>query len=56
MARAWSGAYVQKVEIAGRTVWRVRVGRYPTRREAEEAAQRMAAAGERVLVVEDAAR
>jgi rare lipoprotein A len=52
VARGWPGAYVQKVEIAGRTVWRVRVGRYPTRREAEEAAQRMAAAGHRVLVVE----
>ena len=56
LARAWPGAYVQKVDMAGRPVWRVRVGRYPTRREAEEAAQRMAAAGHRTLVVEDAAR
>ena len=56
LARAWPGAYVQKVDMAGRPVWRVRVGRYPTRREAEEAAQRMATAGHRTLVVEDPAR
>ena len=54
LARAWPGAQVQKADAGGRPVWRVRVGRYPTRREAEEAAQRMAAAGQRVLVVEAA--
>jgi DedD protein len=56
LARGWPGAHVQKGDVGGRTVWRVRVGRYPTRREAEEAAQRMAAAGHRVIVVEDPAR
>ena len=56
LARAWPDARVQKADLGGRPVWRVRVGRYPTRREAEEAAQRMAAAGHRVIVVEDAAR
>ena len=55
LARAWPGAHVQKGDVGGRPVWRVRVGRYPTRREAEEAAQRMAAAGHRAVVVEDAA-
>ena len=56
LARAWPDARVQKADLGGRPVWRVRVGRYPTRREAEEAAQQMAAAGHRVIVVEDAAR
>jgi hypothetical protein len=42
--------------VGGRPVWRVRVGRYSTRREAEEAARRMAAAGQHVLVVEDVPR
>jgi septal ring-binding cell division protein DamX len=53
LARAWPGAQVQKADVGGRPVWRVRVGRYPTRREAEEAAQRMEAAGRRVIVVEN---
>ena len=56
LARGWPGAHVQKGDVGGRPVWRVRVGRYATRREAEEAAQRMAAAGHRVIVVEAAAR
>jgi DedD protein len=56
LARVWPGAHVQKGDVGGRPVWRVRVGRYPTRREAEEAAQRMVAAGHRVIVVEDATR
>ena len=56
LARGWPGANVQKGDVGGRPVWRVRVGRYATRREAEEAAQRMAAAGHRVIVVEAAAR
>jgi rare lipoprotein A len=56
LARVSPGAYVQKGDVGGRPVWRVRVGRYSTRREAEEAARRMAAAGQRVLVVEDVPR
>jgi rare lipoprotein A len=56
LARAWPGAQVQKADVGGRPVWRVRVGLYPTRREAEEAAQRMEAAGRRVIIVDNAAR
>jgi septal ring-binding cell division protein DamX len=56
LARAWPGAHVQKADGGGRPLWRVRMGRYPTRREAEEAAQRLAAAGQRVIVVEDVGR
>ena len=56
LARAWPEAHVQKGDVGGRPVWRVRVGRYPTRRDAEEAARRLAAAGHRPIVVEAATR
>jgi DedD protein len=56
LARAWPETHVQKGDVGGRPVWRVRVGRYPTRRDAEEAARRLAAAGHRPIVVEAATR
>jgi peptidoglycan lytic transglycosylase len=52
LARAWPEARVQRAEVAGRSMWRVRVGNYASRREADEAAKRLAASGYRVMVVE----
>ncbi|OGK96835.1 MAG: hypothetical protein A3D33_17795 [Candidatus Rokubacteria bacterium RIFCSPHIGHO2_02_FULL_73_26] len=45
LERAWPGARVERADVAGQTVWRVRVGRYATRDEAAAAAQRLAADG-----------
>ena len=47
---AWPGARVERAEVPGRTLWRVRVGRYATRAEAAAAAARLAAAGFAALV------
>jgi rare lipoprotein A len=52
LARAWPEARVQRAEVGGRTVWRVRVGNYASRREADDAAKQLAASGYRVMVVE----
>jgi rare lipoprotein A len=51
--RTWPGASIQRAEVGGRTFYRVRLGRFPTRQEAEGLAQRLAATGLTVLVVED---
>jgi rare lipoprotein A len=52
LARAWPEARVQRAEVGGRPVWRVRVGNYASRREADDAAKQLAASGYRVMVVE----
>jgi len=46
----WPAARVQRAEVAGRTLWRVRVGPYATREEAERQARRLAGAGYDALV------
>jgi len=51
--RSWPEASIQRAEVAGRTFYRVRLGRFATRQEAQQLAQRLAAAGLSVLVVED---
>lgn len=51
--RAWTGTSVQRVEVGGRTLYRVRVGRSATRLEAQRLAQRLAAAGYTVIVMEE---
>lgn len=51
--QTWQETYVQRVEVGGWAVFRVRVGHYATRQQAREAAQRLASAGYRVLVVEE---
>ena len=53
LERTWSGAFVRRAEVGGRPVYRVRVGRFATRQEAQGLAQQLAAAGHAVLVVED---
>lgn len=53
LARAWAGTYVQRAEIGGRLFYRVRVGTYATRLEAHRQAQRLAAAGYAVIVMEE---
>jgi rare lipoprotein A len=52
LAGAWPEARVQRAEVGGRSMWRVRVGNYASRREADEVAKRLAASGYRVMVVE----
>lgn len=49
--RTWDDAHIQRAEVGGRAVYRVRVGHYATRQEAREQAQRLAAAGYLVIVV-----
>ena len=49
--RDWAETYVQRAEIGGRTLYRVRVGKAVTRGEAQRLAQRLAAAGYDVIVV-----
>jgi len=51
--RAWADTYVQRAEVGGQTVYRVRVGTYATRREAHRVAQHLAAAGYEVIVMEE---
>jgi cell division protein FtsN len=38
--------------VSGRTLWRVRVGNYASRRDADEAARRLSASGYRAMVVD----
>ena len=54
LVRSWPDARVQRTEVSGRTLWRVRVGNYASRRDADEAAKRLAASGYRAMVVESA--
>jgi cell division protein FtsN len=54
LARTWPDARVQRAEIGGRLMWRVRVGNYANRREADEAVKRLAASGYRPMVVDAA--
>lgn len=51
--RTWQETYVQRAEVGGRTVYRVRVGPYATRQEARDVAQRLSEAGYTVIVTED---
>ena len=51
LASAWPGAYVERADVAGQTFWRVRVGRFATRGEAVDAAERLAAAGWAPVVI-----
>ncbi len=53
LQRTWSGAFVRRADVGGRTVYRVRIGRFPTRQEAQRLAQQLAAVGHAVIVVED---
>lgn len=50
LERVWPAARVQRADVAGRTLWRVRVGPYATREEAERQARRLAGAGYDALV------
>jgi cell division protein FtsN len=52
LARSWPDARILRAEVSGRTVWRVRVGNYASRRDADEAAKRLTASGYRAMVVE----
>src|SRR5574341_192794 len=46
----WPAVRVERVDVAGRALWRVRVGSYPTREEAERQARRLAGAGYDAIV------
>ncbi len=50
---AWPGARVQRADVGGRTLWRVRVGPYATRDEAEGEARRLAGAGYDAIVTDE---
>ena len=52
LARSWPDVRVQRADVSGRTLWRVRVGNFASRREADEAAKRLTASGYRAMVVE----
>jgi len=52
LARSWPDVRIQRADVSGRTLWRVRVGNFASRRDADEAAKRLAASGYRVMVVE----
>jgi len=52
LARSWPDARVLRAEVSGRTLWRVRVGNYASRRDADEAARRLSASGYRAMVVD----
>jgi rare lipoprotein A len=54
LARSWPDARVQRAEVGGRLLWRVRVGNYATRHEADEAVKRLASSGYRAMVVDAA--
>ncbi len=49
----WEGLSVQRAEVEGRVFYRVRVGTYATRPEAQRVAQRLAVAGYTVIVMEE---
>lgn len=53
LEQAWTEIYVQRADVGGRAVYRVRVGKYATRTEAQRLAQRLAGAGYQVVVMED---
>jgi rare lipoprotein A len=53
LRRDGAEATVQTADVGGRTVYRVRVGRFDHRPEAEERARRLSAAGYPALVVEE---
>jgi cell division protein FtsN len=54
LARAWPSARVQRAEVGGRLLWRVRVGNYASRHEADDAVKRLASSGYRAMVVDAA--
>ena len=49
----WEGTSVQRAEVGGRVFYRVRVGTSPTRLGAQSLAQRLAAAGYTVIIMEE---
>lgn len=53
LARAWTGTYVQPAEVGGQRFYRVRVGRYATRPEAQGDAERLAVVGYNVIVMQE---
>lgn len=53
LERRWAGAFVARAEVGGRTFYRVRLGRFATRADAQRLAQRLAGAGYAVIVLEE---
>lgn len=51
LGREWPDSFVQRAEVGGRTFYRVRIGTYASRLEAQRVAQRLAAAGYTVIVM-----
>jgi len=51
LARTWADTSIQRAEIGGQVFYRVRVGKYAARPEAQRLAQRLAAAGYEVIVI-----
>ncbi len=49
----YSGVYIARATVSGRTFYRVRLGRYPTRADAYRTAQRLASEGYEVMVTRD---
>lgn len=53
LERKWMGAFVRRAEVGGQAFYRVRLGRFGSRAEAEQVARQLAAAGHAVLVTDD---
>ena len=53
LERTWTGAVVVPAGIGGRTFYRVRIGSFASRSEADRLAEQLAAAGYTVVVVEE---
>lgn len=53
LERTWADTFLQPAQVGGQTVYRVRVGHYATRAEAHRLAQRLAALGWEVIVLQE---
>ena len=51
LERRWAGAVIRRADLAGRLIFRVRLGPFPNRDEARRVAEDLAAAGYTVFVV-----
>jgi cell division protein FtsN len=49
--RAWAGALVVPAEVGGRTLFRVRLGGFAARSDAQRIAEQLARAGYTVIIV-----
>ncbi|MGH7406873.1 MAG: SPOR domain-containing protein, partial [Candidatus Methylomirabilales bacterium] len=56
LERKVSGVHMVKALVGGETYYRVRIGNFPSRTEAQTTAERLAGLGYRVLIMESSDR